>query len=80
VPWRHIRITIQSERFRNISNCFGVIRAKHRLTDALWREFHALKLLMRQVDQAMHCKVKTISFLKRSSSKPDTGIEKGVSE
>jgi len=38
------------------------IRARHRLTDALWREFHTLKLLMRQVDQTMQRKVETISL------------------
>ena len=38
------------------------IRARHRLTDALWNEFHTLKLLIRQVDQPMQRKVKTISL------------------
>jgi len=38
------------------------IRARHRLTDALWREFHTLKLLMRLVNQAMQCKVETIAL------------------
>ena len=38
------------------------IRARHRLTDALWREFHTLKLLMRQVDGTMQRKVETISL------------------
>jgi hypothetical protein len=38
------------------------IRARHRLTDALWREFHTLKLLIRQVDQTMQRKVETISL------------------
>lgn len=38
------------------------IRARHRLTDALWNEFHTLKLLIRQVDQTMQRKVETISL------------------
>ena len=38
------------------------IRARHRLTDALWREFHTLKLLMRLVNQAMQSKVETIAL------------------
>jgi hypothetical protein len=38
------------------------IRARHRLTDALWREFHTLKLLMRQVNDAMQQKVETIAL------------------
>jgi hypothetical protein len=38
------------------------IRARHRLTDALWGEFHTLKLLVRQVDQTMQRKVETISL------------------
>ena len=38
------------------------IRARHRLTDALWNEFHKLKLLIRLVNQAMQCKVEIISL------------------
>jgi hypothetical protein len=38
------------------------IRARHRLTDALWKKFHTLKLLIRQVDQTMQRKVETISL------------------
>jgi hypothetical protein len=38
------------------------IRARHRLTDALWNEFHKLKLLIRLVNQALRCKVETIAL------------------
>ena len=38
------------------------IRARHRLTDALWKEFQTLKLLIRQVDRTMQRKVETISL------------------
>ncbi|HEY5504002.1 MAG TPA: hypothetical protein VIK28_02500 [Sedimentisphaerales bacterium] len=38
------------------------IRARHRLTDALWGEFHTLKLLIRQVNQAMQQKVERIGL------------------
>jgi hypothetical protein len=38
------------------------IRARHRLTDTLWNEFHKLKLLIRLVNQAMRGKVETISL------------------
>jgi len=36
------------------------IRARHRLTSALWHEFHTLKLLFRQVDRTLQRKVETI--------------------
>lgn len=36
------------------------IRARRRLTDALWNEFHTLKLLIRAVNQAMQRKVESI--------------------
>jgi hypothetical protein len=38
------------------------LRARHRLTDALWREFHTLKLLISQVDQAMQRKVESLGL------------------
>lgn len=38
------------------------IRFRHQLTDALWKEFHTLKLLIGQVDQAMERKVETIGL------------------
>ena len=38
------------------------IRARHRLTDTLWREFHTLKLLIRLVNQAMQGKVENIAL------------------
>ena len=38
------------------------IRARHRLTDTLWDEFHKLKLLIRLVNQAMQCEVETIAL------------------
>ena len=38
------------------------IRARHRLTSALWREFHTLKLLIRQVNDAMQQKVEIIAL------------------
>ena len=38
------------------------IRARNRLTDALWREFHTLKLLIRQVNVAMRRKVEIIGL------------------
>ena len=39
------------------------IRARNRLTDALWREFHTLKLLIRQVNYAMQRKIEIIGLL-----------------
>jgi hypothetical protein len=38
------------------------IRARHRLTDALWREFHTLKLLMRDVNRAMQEKIESLGL------------------
>jgi len=38
------------------------IRSRHQLTDALWKEFHTLKLLIAQVDQAMERKVETLGL------------------
>jgi hypothetical protein len=38
------------------------IRARHCLTDALWDEFHALKLLIRDVNRAMQGKVESIGL------------------
>jgi hypothetical protein len=38
------------------------IRARHRLTDALWNEFHTLKLLIRRVNQAMRCKAESMGL------------------
>jgi hypothetical protein len=39
------------------------IRARNRLTDALWREFHTLKLLIRQVNVAMRRRIEIIGLL-----------------
>jgi hypothetical protein len=39
------------------------IRARNRLTDALWREFHTLKLLIRQVNDTMQRKIEIIGLL-----------------
>ncbi|MGD0253267.1 MAG: hypothetical protein ABSC01_11285 [Verrucomicrobiota bacterium] len=38
------------------------IRARNRLTDALWCEFHTLKLLIRQVNDAMQRKIEIIGL------------------
>ena len=38
------------------------IRARHCLTDALWDEFHTLKLLIRDVNRAMQGKVESIGL------------------
>jgi hypothetical protein len=38
------------------------IRARHRLTDALWHEFHMLKLLIRRVNEAMQQKVESLGL------------------
>ena len=38
------------------------IHARHRLTDALWNEFHTLKLLIRGVNLAMQRKVESIGL------------------
>jgi hypothetical protein len=38
------------------------LRARHRLTAALWREFRKLQLLLRQVDDAMWRKVETTAM------------------
>lgn len=38
------------------------IRARRRLTDALWKEFHTLKLLIRAVNEAMQRKVESIAL------------------
>jgi hypothetical protein len=38
------------------------IRARYRLTDALWKEFHTLKLLIRRVNEAMRCQAESIGL------------------
>ena len=38
------------------------IRARHRLNDALWKEYHTLKLLMRDIEMAMRRKAEILGL------------------